>query len=94
MNRHEVPGKMTSEYERTKMAGRFSTLALVLGAVVAAGPELLGGLQQDSRAYLVVGSLIAAASFVHRWIVDHTYVQARTALKIAKVNPQEGGDEQ
>jgi hypothetical protein len=93
MNRADAPGIQTSEYERTKMAGRFSVLALILGGVVAAGPELLGGLQQDSRAYLVVGAIIAGASFVHRWIVDHNYVQARTALKIAQTQDTDGGEE-
>lgn len=79
------PGDATTEYKRAKSASVWGTIGMILGAIVAFGPQImtaLGGVvAEDSLPYLIGGLVLSIASVVYKFGIDAGYIQSRTRVK-------------
>ena len=80
-------GNLTTEYARTQSASWWGIIGLVLGLVVAVGPDILAflsgpqGVVEGSNIHVVLGSAISVASLLYKTLVDVGYVKSRTEVK-------------
>lgn len=78
-------GAETTEYARTKSASIWGAVGMVIGAIVAFGPQVMeqigGVVGENSQAYLIGGLVLSIASVVYKFGIDAGYIQSRTRVK-------------
>lgn len=78
-------GETTTEYARAKSASVWGTVGMILGAIVAFGPQVIaqigGVVGESSQAYLIGGLVLSIASVVYKFGIDAGYIQSRTRVK-------------
>jgi len=79
------PGEETTEYARTKSASVWGIIGMILGAIVAFGPKIMGAMggvvAEDSLPYLLGGLVLSLASVFYKFGIDAGYIQSRTRVK-------------
>ncbi|MFH1738992.1 MAG: hypothetical protein ABIH23_08270 [bacterium] len=79
-------GKTTSEYEVTQSASSTGILVVILGAIVAIGPEVMNavfGGNMDSKVAIICGAIIAIGGTLLKTLTSLGYVKSRTDVKVA-----------
>lgn len=76
-----TPGRETSEYAVSKNAGTWSTVAVILGAIVTIGSSVLDQVGANSTIGIIVGGVVAIAGVVTKTLVSLGYIKSRTELK-------------
>ncbi len=78
-------GIETTEYARAKSASVWGVVGMVLGTIVAMGPQVLetmsGVVPTNSKIYLVGGLVLSLASVLYKFGIDAGYIQSRTTVK-------------
>jgi hypothetical protein len=79
-------GAETTEYARTKSASVWGTVGMILGAIVAFGPQVMaqigGVVGESNQAYLIGGLVLSISSVVYKFGIDAGYIQSRTNVKV------------
>lgn len=81
-------GIETSEYKVAKSGSFWSTLTIVLGAVIAVGSVVTGIFGADSTVGLVVGAVVTVVGNIQKLLTDKGYIASRTAVKEAAIKKE------
>lgn len=76
-------GETTSEYRMAESASRQGWLGLIVAAVLAVGPAVMGTASEDSVPYLVAAIAVAVATQLQAIVLKGSYVNSRTTVKKA-----------
>ena len=74
-------GKDTSEFSLAKSSNAAFYVSMILAAVVAYGPQVLGIVDEGSAAQVWLGLAIAVAGAIQKALIQIGYIKSRTDIK-------------
>jgi hypothetical protein len=78
-------GSQSSSYQVQQSAKIWGNIGLVLGVVVAIGPQILPILPENSKYAIIAGSIVSAASLLYKGLVDRGFIHGATTRKVAEM---------
>jgi len=80
------PGRDTSEYAETVVAGKWGTVVMLLGALGAVGAGVADAYGAETAAGLIAATVVTVTGALFTLIPKMAYIKSRTVVKIASTD--------